>query len=117
MKQHTSCWVTVLAALLSAYVLPKAADAEEAFQVMVKTVGFVTVEKQLYERVQRAGRDDVLEVWYHDPVSGQQRPKTESGSGTYFSLQWHGATYMIVRGSRRPTVPSTSMMKTANVRP
>ena len=71
------------------------ARGQEAFKAMIKTVGFVTVEKQVYEKVSEEGSDKILEVWYRDPINNQQRPKTQTASGTYFSLSWHGAGYIV----------------------
>ena len=69
--------------------------SEEAFKALASAVGFVTVEKQVYETTTIGGAERVMEVWYRDPVSGQQRPKTQMETGSYFPLVWNGGTYLV----------------------
>lgn len=91
MKNPHICVIVSLIALIVA----GESRGEETFKFMIKTVGFITVEKQVYEKVNEAGVEKIVEVWYRDPITNQQRPKTQTDSGTYFALDWHGAGYIV----------------------
>lgn len=91
--------IHVLAICMTAAVITmithEQANGEGAFNFMAHTVGFVTVDKQVYEKVSNGAREQLVEIWYHDPIAKQQRPKTQTESGTYFSLDWHGNQYLV----------------------
>lgn len=102
---RTHLWTaTIVVVLLIAH----PGKCEEAFKALATAVGFVTVEKQVYEKAALGGSERVVEVWHRDPISGQQRPKTQTASGTYFPILWHGNTYLvtakhvIIDGAGRP---------------
>ena len=85
----------IITTCLIAATIGREARAGDVYKESFNTVGFLTVEKQVYEKVSEGGQDKMLEVWYRDPISNERQPKSQTESGTYFSLEWHGATYMV----------------------